>query len=225
MIAFLYAKFTPFARPHGKEAFLKALRAGDRVLDVGCGNNSPMRAKLCAPAVHYTGLDIGNYNQRPDSIQSADEYIVTSSAEFASTIEASVGTFDAVVSSHNLEHCDEPDRVLNAMCAALKSGGRLYLSFPSESSVNFPRRRKDTLNFFDDPTHTQPPNLAQVLAVLRKSALQIEFIAVRHRPFIPMLIGLVLEPLSYLTQRSMPLGTTWALYGFETVIWAARRQG
>jgi SAM-dependent methyltransferase len=222
MISFLYRKFAPFVRPHGKEAFLKAMRAGDRVLDVGCGNNSPMRAKLCATAVHYTGLDIGDYNQRLDSIKSADEYIVTSPAEFASTIEASVSTFHAVVSSHNLEHCDEPDRVLTAMCAALKPGGRLYLSFPSEATVKFPRRRKDTLNFFDDPTHTQPPNLAHVLAILRKSDLQIEFMAVRHRPFIPMLIGLVLEPISYVTQRAMPLGTTWALYGFETVIWAAR---
>lgn len=223
MISFFYGKLAPFARPHGKEAFLKALRPGDKILDVGCGNNSPMRTRLCASSVHYTGLDIGDYNQRLDSIRSADEYIVTPPAEFASTIEASVGIFDAVVSSHNLEHCDEPDRVLSAMCAALKRGGRLYLSFPSEASVTFPRRKKDTLNFFDDSTHTQPPKLVQVLSVIESSGMQVEFMTARHRPFLPMIIGLVLEPVSYLTQRAMPLGTTWALYGFETVIWAARR--
>jgi SAM-dependent methyltransferase len=220
--SFFYGKVAPFARPRGKEAFLKGLRPGDRVLDVGCGNNSPARAKLCASAVHYTGLDIGDYNQRVESIRSADAYIVTSRADFASTIEASVDSFDAVVSSHNLEHCDEPERVLSAMCAALKKGGRLYLSFPSEASVTFPRRKKDTLNFFDDTTHTRPPELMQVLSIVRNGGLRVEFMTARHRPFIPMLVGLMLEPISYLTQRAMPLGTTWALYGFETVIWAVR---
>ena len=181
-----------------------------------------MRAKQCAAGIHYTGLDVGDYNQRLDSIKCADEYIVTTPAEFASMIEASVGTFDAVVSSHNLEHCDEPDRVLRAMCSALKPGGCMYLSFPSEASVNFPHRRKDTLNFFDDKTHTQPPNLAKVLAVLEDNGMKTLFVRARYRPLIPRVIGLALEPISFLAQRAMPLGTTWALYGFESVVWATR---
>lgn len=221
--AFLLRYFAPLVRPHGKEAFLKSLRPGDQLLDVGCGNNSPLRAKQCAPGIHYTGLDIGDYNQRLDSIQSADSYLITTPSEFTSTIENLAETFDALVSSHNLEHCEQPERVLRAMCAALKHSGRMYLSFPSEASVRLPRRRKNTLNFFDDPTHTQPPKLSQVLSAIQEGGLRIELMITRHRPFLPMLGGLALEPVSYLMQRAMPFGTTWALYGFETVIWAVRR--
>jgi SAM-dependent methyltransferase len=190
---------------------------------VGCGNNSPLRAKLCAPGIDYTGLDIGDYNQRQDSIQSADRYLITTPLDFTSTIENLGETFDALVSSHNLEHCEQPERVLRAMCAALKHSGRMYLSFPSEASVRFPRRRNNTLNFFDDPTHTQPPKLSQVLSVMQEGGLRIEFMVARHRPFLPLLGGLAFEPVSYLIKRAMPFGTTWALYGFETVIWAVRR--
>ena len=37
------------ANSRGKESFLRSLPAGARVLDVGCGNNSPARAKKVAP--------------------------------------------------------------------------------------------------------------------------------------------------------------------------------
>lgn len=214
------SRLVPRLRPHGKEAFLQALRPGARLLDVGCGNNSPLRAKLCAPTLHYTGLDIGEYNQRTDSVALADEYIVTTPDMFAMKIETLGAAFDAVISSHNLEHCYEPDRVLVAICAALKPGGWLYLSFPSEASIDFPRRKNNTLNFFDDPTHSKPPVLTQVLDAIRVGGLEIEVLAARHRPLVPLILGVLLEPLSRLTKRAMPLGSTWALYGFETVIWA-----
>lgn len=213
----------PLLRPHGKEAFLRSLGPAARLLDVGCGNDSPARAKACAPTLHYTGLDIGDYNQHGQSIALADQYLITTPADFASTIEGLGRRFDAVVSSHNLEHCDEPARVLAAICAALVPGGRLYLSFPSEASVHLPRRPRNTLNFFDDSTHAQVPRLAEVLRSLETAGMTLLFLAKRYRPPLPWMGGLLLEPLSFVARRSMPFGTTWALYGFETVIWAERR--
>jgi SAM-dependent methyltransferase len=217
------SSLAPLLRPRGKEAFLGQLPPRARLLDVGCGNNSPARAKECAPLLHYTGLDIGDYNQRELSIRAADEYLITTPAGFAGQIESLAGRFDAIVSSHNLEHCDEPERVLRAICSALRTGGRLYLSFPSESSVNLPRRRRNTLNFFDDPTHHHPPVLADVRRALEAGGMRIDFLAVRYRPPVPLMAGLLLEPLSVVLDRAMPFGTTWALYGFETVIWATRQ--
>jgi SAM-dependent methyltransferase len=213
----------PVLRPHGKEAFLRGLPDRARLLDVGCGNDSPARAKACAPTLHYTGLDVGDYNQHAGSIAAADEYLITTPEQFAATLEGFAGRFDAVVSSHNLEHCNEPARVLAALCGALAPRGRLYLSFPSEASAHLPRRPRNTLNFFDDPTHAQIPRLAEVLPALGSGGLSITFLARRYRPPIPWLAGLLLEPVSFLSRRSMPLGSTWALYGFETVIWAERR--
>jgi len=204
-------------RPRGKLAFLKSLPAGAKVLDVGCGNNSPRDAKILRPDLVYTGLDIGDYNQQ-DSIRYADAYIVVPPADFASSISAHEGRMDAVVSSHNLEHCDDPAAVLNAMVTALRPGGRMYLAFPCERSVRFPRR-KGSLNFFDDATHKQAPEWGRVLGTLRERGVTLTYACPRYRPRLLASVGLALEPLAWLLGRSMPAGSTWALYGFESVIW------
>ena len=221
MSGVLRRKIGPAVRPYGKEAFLKALPDGARVLDVGCGNNSPLHCKQCAPSIHYTGLDIGDYNQEKDSIRVADQYVLTSSSEFASTIESMKGSFDAVISAHNLEHCEDQDRTLRAMCAALDERGVMFLAFPCEASVEFPSRKR-TLNFFDDPTHSKPVVLSRTMDLLTSSGMIVNVLKRRHRPPLLFAAGLLLEPVSALTRTAMPLTSTWALWGFETVIWAKR---
>ena len=209
-------------RRHGKVAFLERVAPGATVLDVGCGSNSPARAKDQRPDIIYIGLDVGDYNHtiRPDL--HADRYIVVSPDAFASEIESLRGQCDAVISSHNIEHCLEPERVLTAMTAALTPGGRLYLSFPAEESVNFPRRA-GTLNFRDDPTHDKMPCYRAVLASLEANGMRVDFARKRHRPPLLFVLGLLMEPLSMLTRRTMPGMVTWALYGFESLIWSTRR--
>lgn len=78
-------------------------------------------------------------------------YRLAAPEEFALAI-SEFGGMDAVVSLHNIEHCDDPAAVLAAIGRALVPGGRLYLALPCEASARFPRRR-GTLNFFDDTTH------------------------------------------------------------------------
>lgn len=204
-------------RPRGKQAFLKSLPSGARVLDVGCGNNSPRDAKVLRPDIVYFGLDVGDYNQQ-DSLRYADSYTVVPPAQFAAAIAAHAGNMDAVVSSHNLEHCDDPGAVLRAMAAALRPGGRLFLAFPCEQSVRFPRRR-GCLNFFDDATHNTVPRWDAVTHTLQESGLTFRYATRRYRPALLAAAGLVLEPVAWLLARNMPAGTTWALYGFETIIW------
>lgn len=207
-------------RPRGKQAFLKSLPPGARVLDVGCGNNSPRDAKVLRPDIVYTGLDVGDYNQQ-DSLRYADRYIVVPPAEFAAAIAAHAGTMDAVVSSHNLEHCDDPAAVLRAMAAALRPGGKLFLAFPCEASVGFPSRR-GCLNFFDDATHNAIPRWDAVIGELQAQRVELVYRRRRYRPALPAAAGVLLEPLSWLLGRNMPAGSTWALYGFETIIWGRR---
>ena len=207
-------------RRRGKQAFLKSLPAGARVLDVGCGNNSPRDAKVLRPDIVYTGLDVGDYNQQ-DSLRYADAYIVVPPAEFAAGIAAHAGTMDAVVSSHNLEHCDDPQAVLHAMAQALRPGGRLFLAFPCEASVGFPRRL-GCLNFFDDASHQAVPRWDTVVQTLLANGVTLVYAARRYRPMLLAAAGLLLEPLARWRGRNMPAGTTWALYGFESIIWARR---
>lgn len=207
-------------RQRGKQAFLKSLPAGARVLDVGCGNNSPRDAKVLRPDIFYSGLDVGDYNQQ-GSLDYADSYVVVPPADFAAAITAYTGTMDAIVSSHNLEHCDDPQAVLCAMAAALRPGGRLFLAFPCDASVGFPSRR-GCLNFFDDATHQAVPRWESVVNGLHAYGLDLVYSRRRYRPALLAVVGLMLEPLACLLGRNMPAGSTWALYGFETIIWGRR---
>jgi SAM-dependent methyltransferase len=206
---------------HGKQAFIGSISLRGETLDVGCGNDSPYHTMLQRPDIRYTGLDVADYGQTTDAREYAGRYILTTPEKFADEIADLDGQFDAIICAHNLEHCLHPEAVLRAMCRHVKKGGRLYLSFPCEASLRFPRRL-GTLNFHDDPTHSAPPSYAAVLDTLRSAGLSIAFARRRYRPPVPFILGLLLEPLSFASTRVMPLRSTWALYGFETVIWAVR---
>lgn len=207
-------------RPRGKQAFLKALPSGARLLDVGCGNNAPRETKVMRPDLVYAGLDVSDYNQQ-DSLRYADAYSVVPPREFADAIGAYAGTMDAVVSSHNLEHCDDPHAVVRAMAAALRPGGLLYLAFPCEASVDFPSRG-GCLNFFDDTTHQSVPRWEPVVEALRAGGLTLTYTTPRYRPQPLATFGLLLEPVSRRLGRNLPGGATWALYGFESIVWGRR---
>jgi SAM-dependent methyltransferase len=202
---------------HGFRAFLRSLSQGAMLLDVGCGNNSPFRVKSQRPDLYYIGLDVGDYNQTLPVL--ADRYIVVAPEAFVGEIEALAGTLDAVISSHNIEHCDDPAAVISAMAGALKPGGRLYMSFPCESSVGFPHRA-GCLNFYDDSTHNQVPSFANIQALLRATGFEILLAKQSYRPPLMWLLGALLEPVSRLRRSILP--GTWAFYGFESVIWARR---
>jgi SAM-dependent methyltransferase len=205
-------------RIRGRTSFLAKLRANPRVLDIGCGNAPPI-FKQARPDIYYVGLDV---NQGKDSfIDVADEYIDATPETFPEVIEQLQNTFDAVVSSHNIEHCLFPERTLRAAVRALKKGGKFYLAFPCQQSRFFPSRR-GTLNFFDDPTHRYLPNLENIVEIIHSEGGKIDFLSERYRPVLPFIVGLFLEPLSILTKRCMPLTSTYSLYGFETIIWATR---
>ena len=205
----------------GKNTFIESCPPNARVLDVGCGNNSPVLFKALRPDIYYVGLDVGDHNQSADPNQVADEYIVVEAERFDEAI-AGHGQFDAIVSAHNLEHCNNPGKVLSNMAQALAPGGRVYLSFPSEASLGFPSR-DGCLNFHDDPTHNIVPKFDQVCAALRQEGLTIQYAARRYRPLVKSVQGLLVEPLS--RARKKVMSGTWALYGFESIIWAARPPG
>jgi SAM-dependent methyltransferase len=210
-------KISAIVSRHGFRAFTFSLARGARLLDVGCGNNSPFRVKSQRPDLYYIGLDVGDYNQTLPVL--ANRYIVVPAAAFVAEIDKLAGTLDAVISAHNIEHCDDPSAVIRAMTSALKPGGRLYMSFPCEQSVRFPNRR-GCLNFFDDPTHQHVPRFGDIQDWLRGAGFDIEFAKQRHRPPVLWLLGAFLEPLSRLRGNVMP--GTWGFYGFESVIWARK---
>ena len=101
----------------------------------------------------------------------------------------------------------------------VKKGGKIFLSFPTEKSINFPKR--PALNYYTDKTHkSTPPKSKYVINELKKNNFEILFFKKRYRPIIFFLIGLILEPISIITKRC--LKGTWELYGMETIIHAKK---
>ena len=205
-------------RPRGKTAFLANIQPKQTILDIGCGNNSPYYAKQIAPGCYYIGVDVGDTNQTLPIL--ADKYVITTPDEFASAIGKFNGV-DYVVSSHNLEHCNHREATLDKMLAAVKPGGMIYLSFPSEASAHFPHRY-GPLNYYDEETHlAEPPKFDWVMSELARHGYQIAFSARKYQPFITRCLGALVEPISRLRGKVM-IGT-WDYYGFETVIWGVKR--
>jgi SAM-dependent methyltransferase len=205
--------------PRGRNSFITQLPAGARVLDVGCGNDSPRSFKALRPDIYYAGLDVGDCRQPVDPRSVADEYVIVEPDDFRAAITRFGPRFDAVVSAHNLEHCDDPRGVVEAMAGALVPGGVMYLAFPCAASKTFPPRA-GCLNFYDDPTHKEVPDFAMVCDLLRQLGMAITYRAERYRPSAKFLLGMGLEPLSAIRRRVMP--GTWAFYGFEGIIWARK---
>jgi SAM-dependent methyltransferase len=198
---------------------LKTINQKGKLLDVGCGNNSPYNIKSQFPYVIYTGIDVGDYNQTKPIL--ADTYIVVSPEIFADKISEFEKEFDTVICSHNLEHCNDRNKTLKAIIKALKIGGYLYLSFPSENSVNFPPRM-GCLNYYDDSTHKDiPPKFDEILTILKNKNMEIIFAAKSYKPLFMYTKGLLNEYKS--KKEKVVKEGTWAYWGFETIIWAKRK--
>ena len=215
----LGAAIRRIVNPYNKRTFILDLPHDASLLDVGCGNNSPRSCKNLRPDIRYTGIDVSDYVQAEDPRKFSDQYVIASPGDFHAKIAEFRDTFDAVISAHNLEHCNEPYEVLRAMAKALKPGGKLFLAFPAEHTDRLPSR-KGSLNFYDDPTHSWLPRYKEVMSILRSENITpiVEF--PKYRPVLKVLQGLAFEPLSWWRGRKMP--GTWALYGFETIVWARK---
>ncbi len=213
---------TKMINPRGKAAFCMTIKNKEsiHVLDVGCGNESASELKKICSKVHYIGLDVCDYNQTQQSIDCMDEYIMVPPEEFAKKIEEMQGKVDVVISSHNMEHCNEPERVLIAMIKALKKNGRMFLAFPSEISEYFPHR-DGCLNFYDDSTHTYLPQYNKIIRILQNNGMKLLYAKKEYCPFILRKIGEINEHDSKRLGRN--LTGTWAYYGFETIIWAKKK--
>ncbi len=190
-----------------------------KILDVGCGNKSPEATKKIVSDCYYVGVDVGDYNQTTDSIKLADEYHIFSPADFANGITTLPNDFDLVMSSHNIEHCNEPEKVIKVMCEKLLKGGILYMSFPNSDSVNFPHR-EGTLNFYDDPTHVYVPDFDKIQVLLKSEGMKIIKAIKSYKPRLHWCVGLINEPISRIKNKI--LRGTWDFWGFETIIIAEK---
>ncbi len=190
------------------------------ILDIGAGSHSATITKQWFPKCHYTGVDITkSYDNDETDIKNMDEFIEMdlTKLEFSSIPD---NRYDLIVMSHVIEHLHNGDKVISGLISKLKKDGIIYLEFPSERSVNFPSKR-ETLNFYDDPTHCRVFSLKEVSGILIKKDLKILSAGVRRQ-----WINIVLMPFKIIFQSIIKGyvrgGVYWDYYGFAEYVCARK---
>lgn len=194
-----------------------------RILDIGCGNNSPSTTKHWFPGCHYSGADIQQYNNSEGDIAAMDEfYLVGADGSGYEAIPDS--SFDLIVLHHVVEHMFDPGRILATVCAKLKPGGYIWIAFPSLRSLSLPSG-EGTLQFCDDPTHIRVPDIREISNVLLGSGVKVLH-AGRTRAFVREVLGLAILPIALLkrilTGRLSGKGL-WYILGFEDHVFGQRK--
>jgi 2-polyprenyl-3-methyl-5-hydroxy-6-metoxy-1,4-benzoquinol methylase len=196
---------------------------GLRILDIGCGNNSPITTKRWFPGSHYSGADIQRYNLNDQDLAAMDTfYLLDSGGENYSSIPDS--SFDFIVLHHVVEHMTTPAPILATICSKLKPGGYIWIAFPSLRSLSLPSA-EGTLQFCDDPTHVHIPDIREISNVLLANGVKVLHSG-RSRSFVREMIGAMLLPWALL--RKMITGRLsgkglWYILGFEDHVFGQRK--
>jgi len=175
---------------HPKVNFLKTSRRNAHILDVGAGDGSivvfrrwikPIREdlRLFAYALEkgqnfdaYDGYEIGRWpDEKP---------------------EFSGKQFDAIFSSHFIEHIDDPVAFVEWCVSRLAPGGRIYLEWPSAASMLQPKNSAFhesgipiiISNYQDDYTHQREiPDRDVIKTVLAEYGVLVDQEGVVTNPY------------------------------------------
>ena len=142
-----------------------------RILDVGCGNNSPALSKKYFPKCDYTGVDY----KEPDDLSEIDRFLkvdLNGSLEELEGLED--GSYDLIFLSHVIEHINSVERLLPVLAHKVSSTGKIYVEFPSVRSLSLPSMH-GTLNFCDDETHIRVHTVENIANILLQCGLRIEY--------------------------------------------------
>jgi 2-polyprenyl-3-methyl-5-hydroxy-6-metoxy-1,4-benzoquinol methylase len=196
-----------------------------RILDIGCGNNSPSTTKQWFPGAHYSGADIEQYNNNAEDIKAMDAFYLlgTDGSGYSEIPDAH---YDYVILHHVVEHMPVPAPILATICSKVKPGGYIWIAFPSLRSLSLPPA-EGTLQFCDDSTHVYVPDIREVSNILLANQVRVLH-AGRSRSFIRELIGAAVLPLALLrrlvTGRLSGRGL-WYILGFEDHVFGQRKLG
>lgn len=194
-----------------------------RILDIGCGNNSPSTTKRWFPKCHYSGADIEQYNVNQHDIAAIDTFypLTIEGAGYSAIPDAS---FDFIILNHVVEHMPTPGPLLATICSKLKPGGCIWIAFPSLRSLGLPSA-EGTLQFCDDPTHVYLPSVREISNTLLVNGVKVLH-AGRSRDMVRSLIGAAILPFAFLRRAvtgRLSCKGLWYILGFEDHVFGQRR--
>lgn len=206
------------------------LEPGAMVLDAGCGNHSPSLTKRLHPGVVYHGIDNSEWNRDAADDAAMDVFYDISLDDEGSLRRIPDGTYDAVICSHVLEHLQNPMRVALELADKIAPDGVAYFECPVPESVNWPSAKdgflgvRGVLNFYDDPTHTKPVDLAEVARVLRLHDFDVRG-PIPRRLWRRVVLFPAYVVAGLLTRGYVPSSVVWDVVGFAEAIVVTRRYG
>lgn len=131
--------------------FVERIRAGERVLDVGCGDGTVARDVAERTGATVVAIDIVEAKiaaARAKNGHSGVAYVCGDA-----TRDLPAGIFDAVILSNVLEHIEERPEFLRAVRAAARPGRWLVRVPLFERDWRVPLKRELGLEWRLDPTH------------------------------------------------------------------------
>ena len=179
----LYQQSCGFVWQYGRDLLgLLEPRAGERILDVGCGTGQ-LTAEVARSGAAVVGID-----RSPAMIAEAHRNFP--GLEFAVHDVCALPfreEFDGVFSNAALHWVPRAEEAARSMAGALKLGGRLAAEFGALGNVARVRRAADQAweALGRGPTPTEPwfyPSLAKYASILERSGLDVTFATVFDRP-------------------------------------------
>lgn len=191
-----------------------------RVLDAGAGPADGVLARaFLAPGSRFEGINIVPLAEGSPERAAFDAYTVAD-LDVSDLSFAPDGGYDYVVCSHTIEHLRDGLALVPRLAAKVATDGRLYLEWPGPASERFPVRGVG-LHFRDDASHVRTYALAEVVAAVEISGLQIEYAGPR-RHWLRVALAPVLAAYHTFRRRELKLYDLWDVTGFALVVRARR---
>lgn len=193
-----------------------------KILDVGCGNHSATKIKKYYPDCVYYGLDMDkNYNNDAEDFKAMEKYYeIDLSNDINKFKNVPNKFFNCIILSHILEHLNNGENVLLNFLPKLKTGGVVYVEFPSPRSVHFPSMR-GTLNFYDDPTHKKIYQIKKIENLLKSEGCSIVKSGTRRSSKKILLLPIYILA-SLINFRYISGHVFWDILGFSNYIIAQK---
>lgn len=157
-----------------RAAFVARVAHGGRLLDLGTSDGETLThfAEL-RPDLRFAAIDLNI----PARLPRATEFKAVNLERDALPWDSE--TFDAITCMHLIEHLRSSQMLWTECQRVLKPGGRLYVETPGPLSLTALRIRgaaegSVTMNFYDDPTHTELVPVAKMRADSESAGLRFE---------------------------------------------------
>jgi len=173
---------------HPRFRFLKSVKPGGKVIDLGAGGGGLVTWKTWLEPIR---ADLSLYAVDLQKAELFDKYAGSQICDLdKESLKFEASFFDAAVLSHVLEHIEEPKNLLHELRRVMRTGGEAYIEVPTLESMDFPSRREflnagvpvSTVNFFDDSTHRRTFSLNELKTLVEGSGFRVAHAgAIRNR--------------------------------------------